>query len=166
MDARTHCRHGHRLDAPNLVASQLRKGSRTCRACDIAGKYARRKGLSPAERLEHAHARYAAIMEEATPEPPAEATEQATAPQTPEPEQDAAEAPPRCKRGHELTGSNLDAANLRRGRLHCRACHAAAVLRRRRARRGITLTETDLRTYADTRYRAILDGEPEHPATA
>lgn len=44
---RTHCPRGHRLEAPNLVPSQLKLGGRNCLACNRAGanvRDARRRG--------------------------------------------------------------------------------------------------------------------------
>lgn len=42
---RTHCPRGHELREPNLRPSALKKGGRTCLACDRGMSYARKYGL-------------------------------------------------------------------------------------------------------------------------
>lgn len=42
---RTHCPRGHRLEAPNLIPSAIRKGKRNCLACDRARAFTRRRGI-------------------------------------------------------------------------------------------------------------------------
>lgn len=36
---KTHCKRGHRLEVPNLVLNQLKKGYRSCLACQRASSY-------------------------------------------------------------------------------------------------------------------------------
>jgi len=57
---KTHCPQGHALVVPNLVASELRGGSRKCRACNQARALAQRR--KAAFDLAEANVRYAAIM--------------------------------------------------------------------------------------------------------
>lgn len=45
LRARTHCPLGHELAGPNLVAAELRRGHRKCRACNTARAYAHRNQL-------------------------------------------------------------------------------------------------------------------------
>lgn len=54
---RTHCPQGHPLDAPNLVASTLRRGHRNCLACNRAQAYIRYHQI-PAERQKAVADRY------------------------------------------------------------------------------------------------------------
>ena len=61
MLIRTHCPRGHELVAPNLRPSALKKGSRTCLACDRAKAYARKYNML--DRFEEiADDRYRKIM--------------------------------------------------------------------------------------------------------
>lgn len=60
--AKTHCPAGHRLDAPNLVPAQLRRGYRNCRVCHNAREMSRRYNWDAARRDTYAARRYADLM--------------------------------------------------------------------------------------------------------
>lgn len=60
---KTHCPRGHLLQEPNLKASNLRRGSRTCLSCSRESNLAGRQGR--AFDADRANARYESIMKEA-----------------------------------------------------------------------------------------------------
>jgi hypothetical protein len=47
---KTDCPRGHMLEGDNLISSLANRGGRACRACDIAGRAARHRGLTGKER--------------------------------------------------------------------------------------------------------------------
>jgi hypothetical protein len=48
--AKIDCPRGHTLEGNNLMSSLARRGGRACRACDIAARGARHRGLTGTER--------------------------------------------------------------------------------------------------------------------
>lgn len=66
LRARTHCPLGHVLAEPNLVAAELRRGHRKCRACNTARSYAHRNRLDDGALRALADDRYRCYMEGAT----------------------------------------------------------------------------------------------------
>jgi hypothetical protein len=47
---KTDCPRGHTLQGYNLISSLANRGGRACRACDVAGRAARHRGLTGQER--------------------------------------------------------------------------------------------------------------------
>lgn len=100
VSGRTHCPRGHRLAAPNLVASQIARGWRECKSCNEARRHSDLDFQTESDR------RYREIMSgNATTSPARERTH--------------------CPRGHRLVEPNLAAAQLAKGKRECRSCHQA-----------------------------------------
>lgn len=49
---KTHCKFGHPLDAPNLIASQAKMGRRACLACSRTRSYVQRRGKLSAQQYQ------------------------------------------------------------------------------------------------------------------
>lgn len=97
---KTHCPQGHLLAGLNLMAADVRRGFRKCRACNLTHTTAFKRGVSFTK--EDSDARYADVMAGRV------GVRKAA-----------------CKRGHLLVEPNLIACSLRDGVRACKACSSA-----------------------------------------
>lgn len=65
---KTHCPRGHELTGPNLMASQLKRGYRSCLACNRASSYVRRNPHRKADREAVANKYYQQIATRKAPQ--------------------------------------------------------------------------------------------------